>query len=393
MAASSRVDRCVRDHYFNHRAELLLPWASASSEAGPLAACESAVRTDCFWRVSGPMAALLQPAFVDRHIRRGGLCALAATALDGGSGLAITPRGDLLIVCETHLYRSLGLEGLASAFAPRGGRHCVRVPLLDAAFARGGAKHDRLIEVARRLGEAVLLVSWEIDGVSADPTFPPELRCARCDLTSSVTRYEGLRIPAVRSLLPGDDEAEEAGAGAEAQAADFIGILADEPPGGGGAAAGEEALRQLHEWIGLVALRAREVLERLPASPHAIGGLTLDSLPLEAAGGVLEAHECTGLVGQSTVRRLLAQASALVEAGALPWAALTVWGFCDAPISWGLCEHDAHHGNPENDYTVLLLPRGRRVIFYAVASADGFRPPQAPLRRPELPVEDEHMTD
>lgn len=159
--ASPRVARCVRDHYFNHRAELLLPWPS-SSEATKLAGCESALRCESFWRVSGPVSALLQPEFVESHIRHGSLCAVTATALDGGGSLALTPRGDLLIVCETPLYNALGLNGLASAGGAAGSRYCVRIPLLDPAFAPGQDAHSRLMTAARRLGNAVLLLTWQV---------------------------------------------------------------------------------------------------------------------------------------------------------------------------------------------------------------------------------------
>ena len=40
----------------------------------------------------------------------------------------------------------------------------------------------------------------------------------------------------------------------------------------------------------------------------------------------------------------------------MPWAALSVWGFADAPVSWGLREHGHDHRGSENDYSVIVLP-------------------------------------
>ena len=34
----------------------------------------------------------------------------------------------------------------------------------------------------------------------------------------------------------------------------------------------------------------------------------------------------------------------------------TTTGFSDAPVTWGLREHDYHLDAPENDYTVVLFP-------------------------------------
>ena len=55
------------------------------------------------------------------------------------------------------------------------------------------------------------------------------------------------------------------------------------------------------------------------------------------------------------------------------WAAVHVWGFRDAPVSW----HGARHGRGpllggENDFTLLLLPRDQYVLFIAAGEGDGF---------------------
>lgn len=54
----------------------------------------------------------------------------------------------------------------------------------------------------------------------------------------------------------------------------------------------------------------------------------------------------------------------------LPWAALTLWGFCEAPVSWGMNEHAYAFDGAENDLTVLLLKGGRHILFRAVGRSD-----------------------
>ena len=55
------------------------------------------------------------------------------------------------------------------------------------------------------------------------------------------------------------------------------------------------------------------------------------------------------------------------------WAAVHVWGFQDAPVSW----HGARHGRGpllggENHFTLLLLPRDQYVLFIAAGEGGGF---------------------
>ena len=142
------MQQCIHDHFFNHRAELLLPCATAA--AATAAEGEPLLSSEAFWRVSGPLTALLSPDFLLPHLRGGSLLALAATALDGGGSLALTPRGDLLIVCSARLYESLGLAGLGSAHGVRGERYCVRLRCLDPAFAPGGKACAKLVRRCSR---------------------------------------------------------------------------------------------------------------------------------------------------------------------------------------------------------------------------------------------------
>jgi hypothetical protein len=154
-------------------------------------------------------------------------------------------------------------------------------------------------------------------------------------------------------------------------AADFVAI-ADEPADV--AAPRDAVLHELHEWIGLVALDARAALEALPNSPFAVHWNSLDNLLFEPQGGEVEARSWMGMVPVDVVRRLLEQGETLIQEHGLPWVSLTVWGFCDAPVTWGLCEQEPDHTCPHNDYTVLLLPQGRRVVFYTVSARGGYKP-------------------
>lgn len=62
-----------------------------------------------------------------------------------------------------------------------------------------------------------------------------------------------------------------------------------------------------------------------------------------------------------------------VSRGACPWAAVMVWGFVDAPVSW----QGAEHGRGpimggENDYILLVLPEDQYVLFVSAGEGDSF---------------------
>ena len=141
----AEVRRCVEAHALNHAAELIVPWPDAPLP-DELTSSAAAFDGACFWRVCGPLAVLLQPEFIERHVRHGALSAFSITALDGGgTSVAITPRGELLIICDRCVYECLGLTGLSSAYGQQRARSCVVVRLLEPSVAPGKPGHARLM--------------------------------------------------------------------------------------------------------------------------------------------------------------------------------------------------------------------------------------------------------
>ena len=418
MTLPSLVERCVLEHHFNHAAELVLPWSAAptADEASLLPA------PPCYWHVCGPLVDLLSPAFVETHVRGGTLLALSATAVDQAGSFAITHPGKLLILCERHVYETLGLAGLPSSFSPDKARWCVLIDLLDARVAPGGRDHERVTAALRRLAVVQLLLVWQVDGEAREPSFPAGIAATRHETASTCREFARLAVPDLCSLREGTPTEDEAGDGAgavgddagwggsgetaalcepmatdeeeeeeeeeegegegEADEAAAEGEREDDCSGeaageAAGAAAGEAGeaqlergavLRELHEWLGMVALDLRPALYSAPQPVEPLlSQLSLLNLPLAppAAGHSCHSLRWRGMLAPSVVRGLLMQAVALVERGAVPWAALTVWGFADAPVSWGLQEHRFTLQGAENDYVVVVLPGGRCVLRYA----------------------------
>ena len=56
-----------------------------------------------------------------------------------------------------------------------------------------------------------------------------------------------------------------------------------------------------------------------------------------------------------------------------PWIVLHVWGFKDAPVAWDGCSHSVTSDiSGENNYTLIILPRGHYLLFVAAGRGDGF---------------------
>lgn len=53
----------------------------------------------------------------------------------------------------------------------------------------------------------------------------------------------------------------------------------------------------------------------------------------------------------------------------LPWAAVSVWGFEDAPVSWKLNEHGWYQSG-DNHYNIIVFRTGQYWILTALATHD-----------------------
>ena len=74
------------------------------------------------------------------------------------------------------------------------------------------------------------------------------------------------------------------------------------------------------------------------------------------------------------VEACISEARKCVDSGQCPWAAVSVWGFADSPVSWAGAEHSRDHVmGGENDYVIMLLPEQQYVLFVLSGACDGFR--------------------
>ena len=387
------VASLVDGHVFTHAAELVLPWPSPPAPA-------PAVPQSSAWRVCGPLSALLDPGFVERHAQRGELRALTLTALDQGGAVAIVPRSQLLIVCDTPMYQRLGLEGLPAAAAPKGSHFCVRVDLLEA--CRDPDTHARLLRAAQLVGPVQLLLLWELDGEPAEPTFPDGVKVSRVDCEASRQAFAALRVPELAALADDEPTVADAPSAAapEAAAAErgdriFFGDWTENGDGDGD----DDATRPARP-----SARRRPIARSCSSScscgsaswraARAASSTTPPPPPTPRRPTAAASRRCSarcrwprrpppapcarrragaGCCRRARCARCSATRWASSRAAALPWAALTAWGFADAPVSFGLTEHDHAPSGAEHDLVLVVQP-GRIVLSFCLGAADRFQP-------------------
>jgi hypothetical protein len=87
---SSRLQRCITDHYFNHQLDVCIaPAVGIADEA--LVALPP--KGETFYIVEGSLAAIVSGAFLDEYVREGAFTASSLTFIDRHNTFCITPTG------------------------------------------------------------------------------------------------------------------------------------------------------------------------------------------------------------------------------------------------------------------------------------------------------------
>lgn len=130
-------------------------------------------------------------------------------------------------------------------------------------------------------------------------------------------------------------------------------------------------LTELFEWLGAASCSGSS---SSGSDSSGAGGWPLppplSELPSQQAA--LQTHTWRGFLSSQQVRRCLEALRPLVSAGKLPWAALGVWGFADAPVAWLGREHGVQRAmSNESHYMLLLLPDDSYCVFIGLGPNEG----------------------
>ena len=91
----------------------------------------------------------------------------------------------------------------------------------------------------------------------------------------------------------------------------------------------------------------------------------------DSENGIGSTFTWKGLLSTHFVMNQLTFAREKVNSGEWPWAAVSVWGFDDAPVSWKEFEHFFGMSG-ENDFLFLVLPNNDYVLYQIVNKEDEF---------------------
>eukprot|EP00041_Stephanoeca_diplocostata_P027710 m.768694 g.768694 ORF g.768694 m.768694 type:complete len:210 (+) comp23231_c0_seq1:981-1610(+) len=124
---------------------------------------------------------------------------------------------------------------------------------------------------------------------------------------------------------------------------------------------------ETYEWLGAMSCH----LDLSDTSADSYSNTLTCPVPSREAPGAIVSARWIGMVAPQAVHRIVEAASqAVARTGrADAWIAVSVWGFDDTPVSWGVREHGYCVGG-ENNYTMLLLPNSNYVRFAAVDPHD-----------------------
>jgi hypothetical protein len=257
--------------------------------------------------------------------------------VDGECVAAVLPTGALVLSLNRATYHALGLQGRKSAL-DSGHRFVVTIGLADEGFTPGGKMYERVRWcLTDRLGlEFDFFFVWTpaggVGGVEC-----PSLASLRGAVAHRLSEHSRVDRSVAVPLL-------------EQATADV--------------SLGDEERVELCEWLGAVACGITP--DGSAESYHSTMGCPE---PCRVSASVLS-RMWRGMIAPSRVAAVLAAADAAVTSGAVPWVALTVWGFQDAPVSWAQSEHGFAEGG-ENHYTYVVGPGGRYLRFTSVDPTDG----------------------
>jgi len=156
--------------------------------------------------------------------------------------------------------------------------------------------------------------------------------------------------------------------------------------GGGEMGVLRTSLREAYDWLGLVACRLTNLLQRKKLEEY-VSTFTgnPDSFECEPDSEITTVR-WRGLLAAPFCATILEKTQRAVKNGELPWAAVTVWGIPDSFVSWvqtktktsqgGKVKSESQRrehgylGNGSNNYTLIMLPNDEYFMLQALGPHD-----------------------
>jgi len=221
-----------------------------------------------------------------------------------------------------------------------------------------------------RVSAAELCISCSRGDQSVDIAFPSGVWTQKEPLVMTETKLMDACLPPVSETLKTGDKGQAA--------QDSKGTVPLAMPNGTHSPLDFNPLiasSELLNWFGLVCCRLPGPLQDPTASLNPfVNSFAMNSLE-DSSRGTVFCMRSRGIFLPGQILGTLTAIRRLVESGSVPWCAVAVWGFSDAPISWSrrnASVFDEHSFVLEGDniYLILVLPDSRYAVFQIIDGAD-----------------------
>ncbi|XP_038070339.1 ribonuclease P protein subunit p40-like [Patiria miniata] len=348
---NSRHTSCVSDHYFNHAVEVFLPCCDSLPDAVQVS---SPQRQEYYAVKRLPLAELTNAEFVSRFVKAGRLYVLSiGQHIDTHNVAAILPTGRLILSVNKDTYQELGLEGKPSQFEkPRKvTKYSVEVNLVAESFCKGKKNYERVQWCFKDRLDLTFdfLLAWQPNDPSQSlddlgSFWSSKYECLRVEQRQHSFQMRNQSIPVIDSSLllhrqhkSNQDASRMNGSSQGCEETQVRSCDAAE----------------VYEWLGAVACQC----DCSGASDSFVNTYRCPEPSQQVSSSVC--HRWTGLITSERILHMLDALRSKVECSRMPWAALTVHGFTDSPVSWGSREHGfSKYGN--NLYTFVIFPKEQR---------------------------------
>lgn len=387
--AKSRHLEILEGHALNQQLELCVP-----GKQGVALAQSLKWETSFFYEVTTSLAMLLSRRFIKEYVLQGSVYMIAKNVpLDSSNSAMLLPSGELLLLVDAATYEQLGLVGEKYGkaiptdsrgmvtYARQSQRYVVSLDLKAKAFAsdEDSSVRDRVVQCldTKFAPLEILLCAYNERGAVRTIIFGDDdsLERKRVEVNGEWTHVQEL-------LVPQFDKFYSSIPAKPSSSADANSIADASSPASRTREELLASLEQAYDWFGLVACRLTDLLKQQTPEEYVSIFTGVPDLFEFEPNSELASVRWRGLIASEFCKSVFEKAASAVKSGQVPWAALMVWGFPDALVSWTQRDRKQgkqqkqirrEHGflvNGSNHYTFLLLPNEEYVLLQALGPHD-----------------------
>ncbi|KAK9449772.1 ribonuclease P 40kDa subunit-domain-containing protein [Limtongia smithiae] len=334
--------RVVAGHHFNRQAEIFVPTAIYDTRLRYLPWFDG---TECakstYYHTVTPPSSFLRPEFFNEYIKKQNCLVLSLTGIDSEDVFCIC-EGMLQMSLRKEIYQQSGLQGTQSAYS--NSRFNVTYDLRKPSMLSGSSAFNRLFSALTALTEATpfLVCVFPTEGKSPPPPLPAFFNATLYEQSLDLSRASNVLVPPLDPYVSVPKLNKPIG---ENERKKFTAEVVS------------EGYMHLLEWISLLAVGSPRVTMRdktraLISSYAVFDDSDLEFLPPSKKNGInIVKLTISGFLTSQMLTEMYNSVIDILHSD--DWAIMAVYGFEDAPVSWGAEEH-GFLVSGENDYMLVM---------------------------------------